>query len=113
MKNMTKLFGIITLVVVITVSLTGCKNPPRLVGVWELENVENGSSFGLVRTFELFRDGTGIAEGSTAVIWKVENNRIFFTLFGSTQVSDYILAGSKLTIILDSRTNHRAIYQKR
>ena len=62
----------------------------------------NGSSVkrGFLDNFELYKDGTGIAE-KTTISWKVENNRfvVLSTLRG--WVYDYEISGNKLTLTDD------------
>ena len=112
MKNKFNFIRIITFTVLIAISMLGCSNPSALAGVWELDRVENGSSYGIVDRFELFRNGTGNMEG-TSINWSVENNRMMITAYGQAQSNDYRLTGSTLTIIYDTRTNYRAIYRRR
>ena len=112
MKIKFYFIGITTILAVTLISSIGCSNASSLAGVWELDRVENGSSYNVIQRFELFRDGTGNMEG-VSIGWSAESNRIMLTAFGQAQSHDYRLSGSTLTIIYDTRTNHRAIYRKR
>jgi len=101
------------LICLLAVGLVSCgRGSSRLAGVWELDRVENGPSWGIVQSFEFFRDGTGDLEG-TSITWRTENNRLSITAHGQVQTVDFILSGSTLTLIYDRNTGHRAIYNRR
>jgi hypothetical protein len=64
----------------------------RFAGIWEDESDNS--------TVELFKDGTGIAEG-TSITWKTEDKRFIITAMGLSASYDYKLSGSTLTLTDD------------
>jgi len=92
-------------------AIVACNAPDPMIGRWELVEVLDGPSRDIVHEFELFSDGTGIMEG-VGLTWSRERGRIIITTFGFAQAHSYELSDSRLTIIYDERTNHRAIYRR-
>jgi hypothetical protein len=113
MKNKMKIVVLAMLVGILAFGLVlvSCNEKPSLIGIWELDRVENGPREGIVSEFVLFKDGTGDM-GDGIIKWETKNNHITVTAFGETQSWEYILTGSTLTIIYDESTGHRAIYNR-
>ena len=97
--------------------LAGCggSSESRLVGTWEMVSIEiifDGEShheYGEGESMEFFSDGNGAmvdGRGRTdAFTWTAENGRLMITAFGNTDVQDYRISGSTLTISSNATTH--------
>jgi hypothetical protein len=118
MKTKKWFWGIALITIIVAVM--GCSNKDarlagggrssaKLAGIWV---DEDGDTF-----FELFTDGTGKIGMDTilgGITWSVENNRLkIAALLGVvTQVYDYKLSGSKLTLT-DKDNDETILYKKK
>jgi hypothetical protein len=90
--------------------LSGCGNnrPSSLVGQWVCID---GRNYGAPRDVELFKDGTGLVEGS-GISWKVENNRlVMVTTMGGGVACNYKIIGGEL--ILEYEDGHTEKFAKK
>ena len=85
------------LLVGLIATLAGCGGKAALIGRWEEEG--SGNEF-----LEFFRDGTVNFDGIKAE-WKVEKNRLTFTVLGMMETVDYKVSGSRLTLSDDGESS--------
>ena len=93
----------VLVVIVIGMSNSGGGSFTSLVGRWGDWSTKSGvSPESLVFSMELWKDGTGIADGD-AVTWKTKGGRLYLTHSGTSRVTDwkYKISGSELTLIND------------
>jgi len=69
-------------------------NPSALVGHWLYES---GSADKMPEDVELFKDGTGMCDGSS-ILWKVENKRFVMQSSSLRMASDYEVFDYRLTL---------------
>jgi len=80
----------------LTISCNDTGAPSELVDHWlYLSGTKQA------RDMELFKDGTGVCDGSS-VSWKVENKRFILQSSRNGLASDYKLSDSKLTLIYNN-----------
>ncbi|MCL2805704.1 MAG: hypothetical protein FWD26_07190 [Treponema sp.] len=104
------------LVCIFALNFVSCGNSgASLLGMWDLERVENGPSSNMITTFHLGENGEGMfsdGSGGMPMTWKVEKDRITITAYGQSQTIDYIISGDTFTLVYDKSTNYRSIYKR-
>ena len=119
MKNKKLWLGM--LVMVFGILVIGCNTSKitekSMIGVWELEDVENIPEWQLSDKDEFFKDGTGVtSQGNESVSFKWQlrdGNRLQLDASGHTEICAIELSenGSLLTYIYDN--NRKAMYRKK
>ena len=89
----------------ITAAITGC-GKSALIGKWEEEGKPDGE------TLEFFKDGTVDFDGLT-VKWKVKKGRLMLSFLDMTQIINYEISGSTLTLSDDDGLETKFIKLKK
>jgi len=86
------------LVMILLTTFIGCgtQHPSAFVGRW---SEEEGT-----KSMELLKDGTGIADDTKEITWKMEGSRFYLTIpsMGFVMAYNYKISGSTLTLTDDS-----------
>jgi|TergutMp193P3_1026864.scaffolds.fasta_scaffold209412_1 hypothetical protein len=90
----------------IIAAITGCGGRSALIGRWEEEGKPDGE------TLEFFKDGTVDFDGLT-VKWKVKKGRLMLSFLDMTQIINYEISGSTLTLSDDDGLETKFIKLKK
>jgi len=80
-----------------------------LVGRWDYED---GDKEGKLKKLQLLKDGTGICDG-ISIKWKTEGNLLIIQSSWVGLSCEYIIIGSRLTLIYDKDDYESAVFVKR
>jgi len=85
--------AIITMLLLLGIiaAITGCGGRSALIGRWEEEGKPDGE------TLEFFKDGTADLDGMP-VEWQAKKGRLTVSAFGMSQIINYEISGSTLTL---------------